>query len=144
MLAEATLPTVRFEVPVQPRVTNQRSSAPKFASEAQPESVPAHAHEAGIQPELVPVPASVFDDDFFRADNHLAGEQEDDLLEEGAQAHRAGEIRVQQVEKWGATVSTPVDEPAVRAASYGGAVAADVVRDEPDELDIPAFLRRGN
>jgi cell division protein FtsZ len=35
-------------------------------------------------------------------------------------------------------------ETSVRLPTYGGGVAAGVDQAEPDELDIPAFLRRGN
>lgn len=144
MLAEATLPTVRFEVPVQPRVTNQRAAVPRFASEAVQDAAMAPGHEAKIQPELVPVPASVFDDAFFKDDHNRAeldAFEEDEVLEE---AHHPAPVRVQTAETWGATVSTPVDDSVVRTQSYNGTVQAEAVRDEPDELDIPAFLRRGN
>ena len=35
-------------------------------------------------------------------------------------------------------------EASVRAPSYGSGLTAGVENVEPDELDIPAFLRRGN
>jgi Cell division GTPase len=76
MLAEATLPTMRYDVPIQPRVS-PRAAAPRFASEAEFEIDPmGDSAEQGMEakrpaaggngaPELVPVPASVFDDVFF-------------------------------------------------------------------------------
>src|ERR1700734_806276 len=39
MLAEATLPTMRYDVPIQPRVVTPRAAAPKFASEMEAEPV---------------------------------------------------------------------------------------------------------
>ena len=41
MLAEATLPTMRYDVPIQPRVVTPRPS-PRFASETKPSRVSAH------------------------------------------------------------------------------------------------------
>ena len=77
MLAEATLPTMRdYDVPIQPRVTTPRANAARFASEVEREAVSAPAApvferkgsgEASAPAELLPVPASVFDDDFFQA-----------------------------------------------------------------------------
>src|SRR6266436_6786599 len=74
MLAESTLPTMRYDVPIQPRVVTPRAS-PRFASEPEPEPMSSPVVEAkeksssnghGASPELVPVKASVFDDDFFQ------------------------------------------------------------------------------
>jgi hypothetical protein len=72
---------------------------------------------SGPKPELVPVPASVFDDDFFRKPN--------EELRSSAPAS-AGEPA------W----------PEARVPSFAG-YAADPVP-ETDELDIPAFLRRNH
>ena len=66
-------------------------------------------------PELVPVRASVFDDDFFRRP------KEEDLIKTGEQAEQ---------KQW----------PNARVPSFAG-YAADPTA-ENDELDIPAFLRR--
>ncbi|HEU5342200.1 cell division protein FtsZ [Edaphobacter sp.] len=147
MLAEATLPTMRYEVPIQPRVTNARAAAPRFASESEPPVTlpPMAPMEAAA--ELLPVPASVFDDDFFRTSAHGVEIGAFDTMEEAAQVreqtHYAAPARVQIEETWGAATEELVAEVSVRAPSYGGAVA-QVGRVEPDELDIPAFLRRGN
>ncbi len=43
MLAESTLPTVRYDVPIQPRVTPRPS--PRFASEPEAEQVNEVAEE---------------------------------------------------------------------------------------------------
>jgi cell division protein FtsZ len=96
MLAESTLPTARYDVPIRPRMDVPKTEAPRaevprFASEtdvaevrlvsaipeakapvaeyAEPE-VDKEEHQTiavGAEPELIPVKASVFDDDFFRA-----------------------------------------------------------------------------
>src|SRR5882762_4269269 len=69
MLAEATLPTMRYDVPIQPRVVTPRAT-PRFASELEPEPMSSPVVEGkekaasnghGAAPELVPVKASVFD-----------------------------------------------------------------------------------
>ena len=148
MLAEATLPTMRYEVPIQPRVA-QRSSAPRFASEVEPaapamETREGAAVEADAPTELRPVPASVFDDDFFRT-AHDAKPAPGPLPQRFRETtYPSAPTRVQQEETWGAAVERPVAVEPVHAASFGGAVAAPVEQTEPDELDIPAFLRRGN
>jgi cell division protein FtsZ len=70
----------------------------------------------GGEPELVPVRASVFDDDFFRRPTDEAGAK--GAEDAGAQKHRP-------------------DARVPTFAGYAGESAA-----ENDELDIPAFLRR--
>lgn len=154
MLAEAKLPTMRYEVPIQPRVTNQRAAAPRFASEMEPPVTLPPMAPMEAEAELLPVPASVFDDEFFRAtrtgeDADLDTDEFDRMepaqvrSEARSEAHYAAPGRVQSEESWGAVAETPVAEVSVRAPLYGGEVA-QVGRVEPDELDIPAFLRRGN
>ena len=70
------------------------------------------------KPELVAVPASVFDDDFFRKpNNELRGEASN--VEAGASA-------------W----------PEAKIPTFAGYAADAPVSTESDELDIPAFLRR--
>jgi cell division protein FtsZ len=75
------------------------------------------------EPELVPVSASVFDDEFFRASS-VRGRDE------------------------GLSTGRPVEMTAVSAGSgaeprlYAGASATHAEHPETDELDIPAFLRR--
>ena len=164
MLAEATLPTLRYEVPIQPRATNGRESAPRFASEVEPEVVRAAALPAAegremfteteevAQMELRPVPASVFDDDFFRSSAHGVeiGEFDERAPQEALPerfrepTHYSAQGRVQSEDTWGATTKAHGVAASVPSVSFGGAVAGPVVQPEPDELDIPAFLRRGN
>jgi cell division protein FtsZ len=153
MLAESTLPTMRYDVPIQPRVATPRPS-PRFASEPEPASSiveekkeRAASAGPGAPPELVPVKASVFDDDFFQASS-AGGEM---MSEEGGlperfrgPTHVSSPVRVQQEEIRSLTEEISPVEASVRAPSFGGAamLAADLAA--PDELDIPAFLRRGN
>jgi cell division protein FtsZ len=159
MLAEATLPTMRYDVPIQARMPLSRPAAPRFESEAEApaqkradfvaEQVveaqrPATGVEAGAFPELVPVPASVFDDAFFRSAPG-SNEAEDDSEEVRPERRRdanhfsaAGRVQQENVR-----VSEPVVADAVvRGPALGGASTAEEA--ESDELDIPAFLRRGN
>jgi cell division protein FtsZ len=152
MLAESTLPTMRYDVPIQPRVVTPRPS-PRFASE--PELASPSAGEgrernasagSGAPPELIPVKASVFDDDFFQAAS-AAGETipEGGLPERFREpTHSSASARVQQENVCSVTEEVFPVETSVRAPSFGGGVAATVDHSEPDELDIPAFLRRGN
>jgi cell division protein FtsZ len=72
----------------------------------------------GPRPELVPVPASVFDDDFFR-------KPKDELR---SAAHHAPETA------W----------PEARVPSFAGYAAEPVAAEPSDDLDIPAFLRRNH
>ena len=64
--------------------------------------------------ELVPVPASAFDDDFFRRDRRSMDSGDEPKL-----------------------------RPEVRVPTFGG-LAPAAAQSEQDELDIPAFLRRGS
>jgi cell division protein FtsZ len=87
-----------------------------------------HPHTAGAyvpealttsRPELVPVPASVFDDDFFRKPNEEL---------------RSSSPAIDEISKpW----------PEARVPSFAGYAAPDTPA-ETDELDIPAFLRRNH
>jgi cell division protein FtsZ len=158
MLAESTLPTMRYDVPIQPRVTTPRPS-PRFASEPEAEAVSSPVVEAkektssnghGAAPELVPVKASVFDDDFFRA-SAIQGEMiseghgmESGLPERFREAnHFTAPARVKDEETLSVTEDVFPVEASVRVPFVGSSVLA-VEHAEPDELDIPAFLRRGN
>jgi cell division protein FtsZ len=154
MLAEATLPTMRYDVPIAPRVTNTRVAAPKFASEVVPEPVAAAAPvveakeaapvvetkmvEIKASPELVPVAASVFDDDFFKSRSAREEAIEPALPERFREpTHVVVAAHAHQEDSRSAV------DPSGRAPVFGGPVAVAADHAEPDELDIPAFLRRG-
>jgi cell division protein FtsZ len=102
--------------------------------------------DRGTSPELVPVPASVFDDDFFHSPEHgeiagpTAAEEFSERFREGG--HFSVPVRVQQQENVRVvTAETVVADNTIRGSSFGDAAVAST---ESDELDIPAFLRRGN
>jgi cell division protein FtsZ len=154
MLSESALPTARFEVPVQPRVTTSRPAAavavaatgtPQFLEtpEIQPapmeqviEARKVPVAEPKADPELVPVPASVFDDDFFQgAPTRTAPSY---VVEDSVRITSAHFPDVANVQQDGVAVDAPVRVP------FGNAAVAQVESSEADELDIPAFLRRGN
>ena len=105
------------------------------------------------EPELKPVPASVFDDDFFRSANF--GRTVESFTPEHTAtrelASRSPEdydipkpLRIQYAEAREAAPGAVVAEPTARVPSFAGAQPAASTQPEPDELDIPAFLRRGN
>ena len=166
MLAESTLPTMRYDVPIQPRIYTPRPSAAKFASEQEVEfttvaPVAAEA-EVVVRPkvapsapaELVPVPASVFDDDFFKAPVTPVEEvaeakaavnstAEVETMWQSSARHRSQAANVQHDEVRVVAPEIPASD-GVRSVPFGSAPVADTERAEPDELDIPAFLRRGN
>jgi cell division protein FtsZ len=78
------------------------------------------------KPELVPVPASVFDDDFFRKPNE---ELRDRDAEWTSAAHEQGGRHVQEEAQW----------PEPKVPTFGGYAAEE---SDFDELDKPAFLRK--
>jgi cell division protein FtsZ len=162
MLAEATLPTVRYEMPAEPRISAQRPAVPRFLSEEmeRPESTAAAApyraaepevasrpaapveHSAtAANPELLPVPASVFDDDFFRTSSGRAaasaGMEESAQVEPGIHSpvYSAGQMN---------SVAPGVAADGAPRSPFTAATVLQPDASEPDELDIPAFLRRGN
>ncbi len=159
MLAESTLPTMRYDVPIQPRIYTPRPAVPKFASEVeaeQPEVVvePLVETKAAVvrsEPiaeapvELIPVAASVFDDDFFRSS------AEEDEVEAGgigdsrvnAARHFSSTGSVQQEELRAVSLEAAGVETVVRTPGFSGPPVMEAESTEPDELDIPAFLRRG-
>ncbi len=154
MLGEATLPTVRYDVPIQPRFV-MPAPAPRFASEMEPRPVSVNGAGAKVptarvdhQTELIPVPASVFDDDFFRGASAQEEALEAEMANEVQASHResahfTGQNFVQKEERLSTVEEPLVVEASVRTAAFGGAVGASTDLGEPDELDIPAFLRRG-
>ncbi len=198
MLSEATLPTVRYEVPVTARIVTshagERNAHPMVAApmvaapiqaeaiQAEPivaplvyevkeqrESVPEFALHAENdeaeeqflsqddaprvdEPELVPVPRSVFDDDFFRSARGAVAEPVDTRMPsargfDSPDATRPLRLHYDESQKHAApapdfSVADAAARTPVFSSSLSGAVTVPPV--EADELDIPAFLRRGH
>ena len=105
----------------------------------------------------MPVPASVFDDDFFKAPLPRTDEVEEvetvsvEVPEWIKSAHHVSTARAVPQEEprsfaAGMSVADVVDvvDVGVRPPAFGGTVTMAPDAEEPDELDIPAFLRRGN
>ena len=88
------------------------------------------------RPELVPVPASVFDDEFFRAGN-------DELRASAAPRVWAPDPPKSPVTQEDTPAAPPW--PEARVPSFAGyAGNAGAASGPSDELDIPAFLRRNH
>ncbi len=184
MLAESTLPTARYDVPIAPRIMTPRAQYPEVASVVPIVATPitavpitaapivVHVEEAHQDPtpevvehklseppppiarqELIPVPRSVFDDDFFRASTHrqdLSRREEEPRAEaadtrmpsaRGFDSPEPRPLRVQFQESprpFEEPTEYGVSEPTVRFTGTPGPEPS-----ESDELDIPAFLRRG-
>ena len=179
MLAETTMPGIRYETPIQPRSTPtprppapdtptperrdpesrdrerrdpesrgaaQRpdrdpiaiASAPPASSPEIPVAPTSEARTTASTPGLIPVKASVFDDDFFR--NSASSDRESQSRPVTRPSsnpwdahHFSVPARVQSQEDAGGNPET------VSRSTAAAEPAA-----ESDELDIPAFLRRGN
>jgi cell division protein FtsZ len=88
------------------------------------------------KPELVPVPASVFDDDFFRKPNEELRTGKESRSWEPETTRDLEPIEaVEEKEK------EPTHWPEAKVPSFAG-YAGGGSSSESDELDIPAFLRR--
>ena len=95
-------------------------------------------------PQLVPVRASVFDDDFFRGRQREAAPAEEAAGGRGWETRDTlGQRNVQHdvVRAEVFHVHVPAGEATARGQS---SASVDAGSGDPDELDIPAFLRRGN
>jgi cell division protein FtsZ len=107
------------------------------AHSAAPQSAPPVPPAA---PDLVPVPRSVFDDDFFRTGREFTAPPPPPMpVAEGRMPSARGfdspdAVRPARLQP------EPEPQAAVRLSGYTPAAEAP----EPDELDIPAFLRRGH
>jgi cell division protein FtsZ len=147
MLSEPSLPTVRYEVPVEPRsesrisIPQSTAAMPKFASDMERTPAPVIREKADPGPELRAVPASVFDDDFFQvpAERNVASY----VVSEEAVRVDAG---VRETTYFQAAESVQQETPGMESVRtpFSASAAAQVDIPEPDELDIPAFLRRGH
>ena len=97
-------------------VAGEEDAGPQFASSSNPQ------FERPSEPELVPVAASVFDDEFFRTPRvRLRPAVEPDPADPSLADPGTREVRL-----------------------FAGASASPAGPSESDELDIPAFLRRGH
>ena len=97
------------------------------------------AFEASEVAELVPVPRSVFDDDFFKAPAARVVEVESGDPRAAMGRHLSNATRVLYE---GPTPLEPAGLPPVTA--LGMPQVTDQDEAVSAELDIPAFLRRGN
>jgi len=179
MLGEASLPEFVPPIKVQTRPARRtESSAPRFASEAFAEDEDEVAPPLEKE-ELRAVPASVFDDEFFRSTMRTvvereseaeaeASERDEDMAlasaaqyereleeqeaarEQEAEARMQAELaaeRAATAERAIAADRTSAAErapAAERAAAYPPPHVPEQLDQESDELDIPAFLRRGS
>ena len=191
MLAESTLPTARFDVPIVPRVVTRPAPAastpvawapevgvvaatPPMGQRAEPASQQSEqiaatsldgldesdefdedfetvaSAEPAREPatrspeqELLPVPRSVFDDDFFQSTRRI---REEGVAADGRMPSARGfdspdGTRPLRVQIFGDSMPE-VAEPALRVPAFVGSGEPEPA--ESDELDIPAFLRRGH
>lgn len=118
------------------RVANEplRITPPREPEPVHGAYVPAASAEP--KPELVAVPASVFDDDFFRKPN-------EELRSTAPEARGwAKEQHSRDLEPIAATPQkSETHWPAAKVPSFAGYAGGESSSEE-DELDIPAFLRR--
>ncbi len=149
-----------------PSAPEQRAEATPMKEQQQPVAMAApqpsapsetasrtEATRAKSPAELVPVRASVFDDDFFRTNAGGGAAQAADRPAERRVVMDAVDARTWESNDFSAP-SHVQEEPGlaevfhVRAADQSAAThefgGTEAERSAPDELDIPAFLRRGN
>lgn len=138
-VVRAAQPTVSApNVPVPPFLTPEADTPPS-AQVPDVQRSPANPAAYGLTPpaevrqELVPVPASVFDDDFFTKGN-------EELRANRSWTQEAAKPLEKSVEPDASFARTET-----RNSSFGG-FAAETPHPpaESDELDIPAFLRRNH
>jgi cell division protein FtsZ len=142
--------------PTQPPAAEPPSALPTIPEERQ-----RTAHSATDT--LIPVRASVFDDDFFRSSQEAESNSPEVSHPEPSRARESFAaaspfaaprteghdfrltVDVQPVAPKTAPSWEPtVAEPVVRNPSFAAATTIEVEQRESEELDIPAFLRRGN
>jgi cell division protein FtsZ len=112
------------------RITPPREPEPERVHGAY---VPAASAEP--KPELVAVPASVFDDDFFRKPN-------EELRSTAPEARGWAKEHSRELEPVAAAPQkSETHWPAAKVPSFAGYAGGESSSEE-DELDIPAFLRR--
>ena len=170
---EGEAPLPRWQPPVSVSASGSRASqlrpATPFRAEFKPdvreEVRPELTATPRPEPELRAVPASIFDDDFFRTPipdrteelqaNGASGAFNSSVFNTAApripvaREDQRGEStspaqRVQFAETRSIEYETAAPAEAVRVPSFATAHTAHMESGESDELDIPAFLRRGN
>jgi cell division protein FtsZ len=88
------------------------------------------------KPELVAVPASVFDDDFFRKPN-------EELRSNAPEVRGWAKDHSRELEPVAAAAQkSETHWPEAKVPSFAGYAGGGSSSSEEDELDIPAFLRR--
>ena len=105
-----------------------RADPPAFSVESPAQGFAAEPQPA-TQEKLVPVPASVFDDDFFRRQRRSG---------ESSETRRAADVPAEEQR-----LNEPILRTDVRVPTFAGHAPVEQPN-EHDELDIPAFLRRGS
>jgi cell division protein FtsZ len=94
------------------------------------------------KPELVPVPASVFDDDFFRKSNEELRPGPEPRSWETPRETRESRETASSEDLEGEGLPQKTHWPAAKVPSFAGYAGGGSSSSEEDELDIPAFLRR--
>jgi len=125
------------------RVANEplRITPPREPEPTHGAYVPAASAEP--KPELIPVPASVFDDDFFRKSNEeLRPAPEPRSWETSRETREAESLRDEDSVAAQPQKKTETHWPEARVPSFAGYAGGGSSSSEEDELDIPAFLRR--
>jgi cell division protein FtsZ len=153
------VPVVTPSAPLVPRFASEERAEARQVFASQEESAPFAAEEVSereqpaaqeltpmqranaaldeVEQELVPVPASIFDDDFFQrsaratVDRDAPNRSQNPPRVFTADANPATEVRGH------------VAEPGVRVPGFAS-VSSEGPANDHDELDIPAFLRRGS
>jgi len=176
MLAESTLMTAYEEVPIRGRgyaaprfaseiqesrqtrtqhsvaATQPMENSECIAEFAEPEcgfEGGQSYNSAPTEPELVPVAASVFDDEFFRTPSArlrpaVEPDPADPILAESDLCDECCFDGGTQSAHSRPTVPEYEHEEPAHEGLYAGASASHAETPETDELDIPAFLRRSN
>ncbi len=131
-------PSEPLRVPNEPlRITPPREPEPERMHGAY---VPAASAEP--KPELVPVPASVFDDDFFRQSSEEQRPAAEPRSWETSRETRENRVAESSQDLEGEALPQKTHWPAAKVPSFAGYAGGGSSSSEEDELDIPAFLRK--
>jgi len=137
--------------PAEPYVNGFEAAVKAFSSDAEVASVAGSREQRSSPapqsaPELVPVAASVFDDEFFRT-SHRRPQPEPQVDESdvrsGYEPAASGFFSSDPMQQPGSAAyeASAVAEP-TSGRLFAGANASHGVMPDTEELDIPAFLRR--